>query len=95
MKKIELRLNGKPFEIDITPAIVKRVLAFLSKAEPDALYDSVELAKTVGCVRATIQDNGAYLKEFIQRVPSPTGGHRNVYGSKAAIAELKKQLGAV
>lgn len=91
MAKITLKINGKPFERNVAGPAILKLKAFLENAPKDELFTSDELQARVGIGEQTL------LRAFRAGVISPEK-HRQLirkkflYGSAAAIAELRSQI---
>lgn len=71
----------------------KRLQGFLDKSPDDEVYACIELREAYGfsrsmCSDAAVKLPGYWLRIYMER----KGGHRVVWGSKTAIARLKKKV---
>ncbi len=98
MGKAALTLNGKP--LILTPPLpesARRIIALLEKLPYPELLDQTELSKQAGVGRSTID---RLLLEKREELLPHTHAYRisgmpreRVFGSKRAIAELRRLVG--
>ena len=71
------------------PPVAVAAIAFLEKQSPDQVFSADELAAEVKSSRSYFKDNGSAFEDYRAVVRG-----RSYYGSKRAIANLRKQMGA-
>lgn len=97
MGKVALKLNGKP--LDLTPPLpdsAQKLIAFLSEAPADELYDHRKIRELMKIGLSTLSrilsTYPATLDPYTHSLRGTKGNLERYWGSKAAIAELKRQM---
>lgn len=97
MKKVELRLNGKPTVLGGPGPKTQRVITFIHAIQDGEFYDQDGIAERLKTTRDAV-------KSALQKFPDEVGGRsvivpgsdgackKIVFGSKKGIAKLKAQL---
>ena len=88
---ITLKVGGKALELNPAPPSVLRLARFLDGQPPDALFTSPELAvKAEWALNSIVKysNNQPELVDYRQ-----TFRHKMYWGSRKAIAELRRQAG--
>lgn len=90
------KLDGKPLSLATPPPqCAVSIMKFLDPQPDDQLFTREELAKAVGSTTAGVQNYSTIYSSFLApyrtNVPSLHG--KQVWGSKRAIAALKRELG--
>jgi hypothetical protein len=84
-------LNGKPLDLDGPTPSVRRVLTFLDAAPEGELFTGPQLASSLGLAPSFCKDNGG--NPLFAGYSQKWGG-KKLWGNKAAIAELRRRIGA-
>ncbi len=95
MKKLELKINGKPEVLGGPPPKAKRVIDFIKSLKGDEFWDRDGLRTKLSISDSVIRDLNNFLEEIdghYMNLPSTNNNKRMIYGPKAGISKLKKQL---
>lgn len=88
-KPIALTLHGKAFDAVSFSGSAIAVTRWLDSQGEGELFESSDIIKATGVIHRTLINNARVLRDegYAAKV-----GRLNVYGNRAAIAELKRRL---
>lgn len=90
-KPVCLKLNGKAFAIRPAPPRIERIMAELDALPPDELFTTPEILKRL---RTNLDALNSHAAQALADYRQICHGHQRYWGSRKAIAELRRQLEA-